>query len=200
MSIIGLDFDNTLVTYDSLFKKLAIEKNLVDESIIAGKTALRNHLRSKGQDEQFTLLQGEVYGKRIEEAEPAEGMLETLRTIQSRGFKLLLISHKTKVPYAGPSYDLHNAAKSWLNKYGFFSKDGLSWSNDQVYFEDSKQNKVSRIIETGCNYFIDDLPEILTSLPNSIQGILYDPLHSNSNKFEFRINSWIELLSMKEFN
>ena len=26
---LGLDFDNTLITYDSLFKKAAVEKNLI---------------------------------------------------------------------------------------------------------------------------------------------------------------------------
>jgi len=200
MTLVGLDFDNTLVSYDLLFKKLALEKNLIDESVAAEKKAIRDHLHSKGQDEQFTLLQGEVYGKRIEDAEPADGMLETLRTVQSIGIDLVLISHKTKVPYVGPSYDLHNAAKCWLTKHGFFSKAGLAWKEDQVFFEGSANDKISRIMEIGCNYFIDDLPEILISLPNSIKGILYDPRYVNCKEWDCRINNWRELLGMSEFN
>ena len=33
MTLLGLDFDNTLVCYDKLFHKLALEKGLIDKSI-----------------------------------------------------------------------------------------------------------------------------------------------------------------------
>ena len=73
MTLLGLDFDNTLVRYDKLFHQLALEKGLIKKSLPTDKTAIRDYLRSQGQDEQFTLLQGEVYGLRILEAEPAKG-------------------------------------------------------------------------------------------------------------------------------
>ena len=45
---IGIDFDNTIVQYDDLFKKIAIEERLIKESWDGeGKTALRDHLRSQ---------------------------------------------------------------------------------------------------------------------------------------------------------
>ena len=78
MTLLGLDFDNTLVRYDTLFHQLAIEKGLIEASLPANKTVIRDYLRSQGQDEQFTTLQGEVYGLRILDAEPAEGMLKAL--------------------------------------------------------------------------------------------------------------------------
>ena len=117
MTLLGLDFDNTLVRYDKLFHQLALEKGLIEKSLPADKTAIRNYLRSQGQDEQFTLLQGEVYGLRILEAEPAEGMLKALAELHKRGIPMVLVSHKTTTPYKGPAYDLHQAALSWLNKY-----------------------------------------------------------------------------------
>ena len=99
MTLLGLDFDNTLVRYDQLFHRLALEKRLIKESLPADKTAIRDYLRSQDQDEHFTLLQGEVYGPRILEAQPAVGMLKALGELHQRGVPMVLVSHKTKTPY-----------------------------------------------------------------------------------------------------
>ena len=71
MTVLGLDFDNTLVQYDNIFHQLAIEKKLIDQPIAPTKTAIRNYLRKNGLDHQFTLLQAEAYGPRILDAAPA---------------------------------------------------------------------------------------------------------------------------------
>ena len=71
MTLIGLDFDNTLVCYNKLFHQTALEK-LIDESIPVDKVVIRDYLRRINREEEFTLLQGEVYGSRILDAEPAE--------------------------------------------------------------------------------------------------------------------------------
>ena len=190
MTLLGLDFDNTLVRYDSLFHQLALEKGLIEDSVEADKTAIRDYLRNQGQDEQFTLLQGEVYGLRILEAEPANGMLEALGELHENGIQMVLVSHKTRIPYKGPAYDLHQAAWSWLEKHGFFTPDGLGWSRDQVFFEESKQAKVARIEAQGCSHFVDDLPEILRMLPSGIQAIFYDPNNSHSNHNFHQLTDW----------
>ena len=175
MTLLGLDFDNTLVRYDKLFHQLALEKNLIEESLPTDKTAIRDHLRSKGQEEQFTLLQGEVYGLRILEAEPAAGMLKALGELHQRGIPMVLVSHKTRTPYKGPAYDLHQAAWRWLEKHGFFSPHGLGWSRDQVFFEESKQDKVARIAAEQCTHYVDDLPEILEMISGEVKKFLYCP-------------------------
>ena len=190
MTLLGLDFDNTLVRYDKLFHLLAVEKGLIEKSLPADKTAIRDYLRSQGQDEQFTLLQGEVYGLRILEAEPAEGMLNALGELHQRGIPMVLVSHKTRTPYKGPAYDLHQAAWSWLEKHGFFAPDELGWSRNQVFFEETKQDKVARIETQSCTHYVDDLPEILEMLPSSIQGILYDPNNSHPNHNFLQLSDW----------
>lgn len=190
MTLLGLDFDNTLVCYDKLFHQLALEKSLIKESLPSNKMAVRDYLRSQGKDEEFTLLQGEVYGLRILEAEPAAGMLKTLSELHQRGIPMVLVSHKTRTPYKGPAYDLHQAALSWLEKHGFFAPDSLGWSRDQVFFEESKQAKVRRIETQGCTHYVDDLPEILEMLPSSIQTILYDPNSSHSNHKSLHLTDW----------
>ena len=110
MTLLGLDFDNTLVRYDNLFHSLAVEKSLIDKSMAADKIRIRNYLREQGRDDDFTLLQGEVYGLRILDANPAEGMLNTLVNLKSMGIPMVLVSHKTRFPYKGPQYNLHQAA------------------------------------------------------------------------------------------
>ena len=173
MTLLGIDFDNTLVRYDSLFHKLASEQKLISSSMPKDKRQIRDYLRMKGEEERFTLLQGEVYGNRIKEAEPAEGMLETLHVLSKYNIRMVIVSHKTQKPYMGPSYDLHKAAMSWLSKYEFFSENGLNWDKNNVYFLETKEDKIKCATMLGCTHFIDDLPEILEELPSEITKILY---------------------------
>lgn len=196
MTLLGLDFDNTLVRYDKLFHQLAIEKGLIEDSVPTNKTAIRDYLRKQGKDEEFTLLQGEVYGLHILEAKPVEGMLEVLRELQQKGVRMTLVSHKTKTPYKGPQYDLHQAALSWLKKYNFFTSEGLGWRRDQVFFEESKNAKAARISELGCTHYIDDLPEILDILHEPVKKILYDPCRKSPETPYITISKWNELLDI----
>ena len=193
--ILGLDFDNTLVRYDELFHQLAIEKKLIEETLPANKIIIRNYLRGQGKDEQFTLLQGEVYGRRILEAKPAEGMLKTLTKLGRYGVQMKLVSHKTKTPYKGPSYDLHLAAWTWLERHDFFESQGIGWKREDVYFEETKTKKINKIKELKCTHYIDDLEEILKELPEAMQRILYSPNANKSKRSEpFNVlKHWEEL-------
>ena len=47
MKLLGIDFDNTLVNYDNLFHKVAVEKGLIKYSLPANKIAIRDYLREK---------------------------------------------------------------------------------------------------------------------------------------------------------
>ena len=196
MTLLGLDFDNTLVRYDRLFHQLALEKGLIEESLPADKIVIRDYLRSQGQDEQFTFLQGEVYGPRIIEAQPADGMLQALGELNQRGVSMVLVSHKTKTPYKGPAYDLHKSALSWLEKYNFFASSGLGWSANQVFFEESKEAKALKIKESKCTHYVDDLPEILSMLHESVDKILYDPSDFHRQIPYTKISSWNELVNV----
>ena len=193
MTLLGLDFDNTLVRYDNLFHQLAVEKGLINKSIAVDKNTIRDCLREQGREEEFTLLQGEVYGLRILDAKPAEGMLNALKDLQSNGIQMVLVSHKTRFPYQGPHYDLHRSAMAWLNHNGFFSPEGLSWSINQVYFEPSKAEKVRKINTLKCTHYVDDLPEILNMLPKSINKILYAPGDKCITKSCVSIGHWSEI-------
>ena len=195
MTLLGLDFDNTLVCYDKLFHQLALERGLIEKSLSADKIAIRNQLRSQGQDEQFTLLQGEVYGLRILEAEPAEGMMSALNELKERGIKMVLVSHKTRTPYKGPSYNLHEAAMQWLEKHNFFCETGLNWSQDNIFFEKTFDSKINRIKVLRCTHFIDDLPEVINKLPKYTQGIHFCPGDQKQTP-HIQLSHWRELKNL----
>lgn len=193
---LGLDFDNTLIHYDPLFHALAVERELISPDTEADKIVIRNLLRAKGQDENFTLLQAEVYGSQIREAKACPGMTNALSLIQNMGIELVIVSHKTATPYKGPPYDLHGAAIDWLEQQGFFLHDGLGWDKKQVFFEPTKEMKVQRIQSLGCTHYVDDLPEILSMLPDLMCRVHYAPSGLSSWVGGPRIKDWSELVSL----
>lgn len=174
--LLGLDFDNTLIRYDRLFHRVACERGLIPPELPAEKNRVRDYLRAQGQEDAWTVMQGEVYGQRIGEAEPWEGVLPCLQSLSRAGIAMCLVSHKTRVPYLGPAFDLHQAARDWLAARGFFAaRPGLGWQAEQVFFELTKAEKMARIQRLGCTHYVDDLPEILEQLPPTIQRILFAP-------------------------
>jgi hypothetical protein len=46
--MIGIDFDNTIVCYDEVFGRVAVEQGLVPPHAATSKTAIRDHLRASG--------------------------------------------------------------------------------------------------------------------------------------------------------
>ena len=192
MTLVGLDFDNTLVRYDRLFYNLALERHLISKDTPMDKIEIRNSLRKRGLEEDFTLLQGEVYGPEIINAEAAPGMLKALNEINDCGIKMVLVSHKTKHPYKGPNYNLHKSAILWLERHQFLSEVFLDWeAGRDIFFEQTKEKKIERILELGCTHYIDDLPEILDRLPESIKRILYDPNSNYANRSRYSVlESW----------
>jgi hypothetical protein len=67
---------------------------------------------------------------------------------------------------------------------------------DGTTFEETKQNKLSRISELGCTHSIDDLPEFLTetSFPQDVDRIFFDPENIKTDDPNFpRTGSWKRL-------
>jgi hypothetical protein len=192
--LLGLDFDNTLISYDHLFRQIALEKAWIPASIAAQKNAVRDHLRAAGREDDWTRLQGEVYGSRILEAEPYEGMQAALEELATNGIAMRIVSHKTRTPYLGEPWDLHAAAHRWLAQQGFYDRSGLGWGQEQVFFELSKEAKIARILELDCTHYIDDLPEILEMLPDSIEKIYFTPNNVGAARSTWRVmRAWHEL-------
>ena len=194
--LLGIDFDNTIIKYDELFHKVAYEKKLIPFDLPKQKNAVRDYLRKENIEDEWTMIQGEVYSNRINEAIPYPGMKETLIEIRSRKIPIKIISHKTQFPYMGPKNDLHKSAFSWLETNKFFEKD-LGFNRNDIFFETTKENKINRILKTECTYYLDDLPEILSMIPRTIKRMNFSP---NNNKIKnsewIVINKWTDLLKV----
>lgn len=173
---IGIDFDNTIVSYDALFHKVALEQGLVPPETPVNKVAVRDHLRRIGQEDRWTEMQGYVYGARMDEALAYEGVIEFIRRAGAVGHQVIIISHKTRHPFLGPQYDLHAAARAWIEHHLLWDGQALL-PDERIFFELTKQEKLARISACGCDSFIDDLPEILLAdgFPNQTARLLFDP-------------------------
>lgn len=188
---IGIDFDNTIACYDGVFHQAALEKNLIPPSLAKDKTSVRDFLRKEGKEEDWILLQGYVYGTRMDLAQPFPFFEEILLALQQVGHEIYIVSHKTKEPYKGPCHDLHKSAKDWLKKKTFFS------SVKKAFFELTLSEKLDRIRLLELDIFIDDLPELLShkDFPAGVQKILFDPEKKyRDNKRLDAISSWKEIM------
>lgn len=195
---IGVDFDNTLVCFDHLFHRAAVKRGMIPESVAAQKEAVRNYLRQAHREEEWTELQGYVYGTMIREAPAFPGVEKFFLRCRDRGVPVYIISHKTRTPFLGAAYDLHRAAQEWLERRGFYSRLGLS--PDHVFWEQTKEGKLKRIAEMECTHFVDDLPEFLAEprFPSGVVRILFSPNEDPARAVEeqpgiFRARSWEEI-------
>ena len=175
--MIGIDFDNTIVCYDDVFARVAVELGLVPPEFATSKTAIRDHLRAAGQEDRWTELQGTIYGPRMPDAPPFPGVIEFFAACRAAGMPVAIVSHRTRFPYLGERHNLHAAARDWLARHGFHDPAGIGLPIDRVFFEETKEAKLARIAEVGCTHFIDDLPELLAHrlFPRHVRRILFDP-------------------------
>lgn len=173
---IGLDLDGTIVVYDEVFHRHAIEHFGLPAEVPAEKTAVRDWLRAHPPGERGWIeLQRIVYGLRMLEAPLAPGLPDLLKGCRAAEIDVSIISHKTRFSVASPPVDLHAAALKWLDGNGFFAADGFGLQRERVFFEPTRGAKLERIAAEGCVLFVDDLEEVLAepAFPASAERWLY---------------------------
>ncbi len=175
--IIGVDLDNTIVCYDTLFLKIAKESNLIAHEMPATKKSVRDYLRQTGRENAWTELQGYVYGEGMKQAVPFEGAYDFFTECAKRKIPVFIISHRTPHPVSGKPFDLHHTASLWLKQNSFYDTEKTGLSDENVFFEQTQEEKIKRILAMQCDFFIDDLYEFLTStdFPPLTKKILFDP-------------------------
>ena len=184
---IGVDFDNTLVSYDEIFHRVALEQGAIPASTPRSKLAVRDYLRRAGREAVWTEMQGTVYGARMDEVEAYPGALEFLKWARDNAIEVCIISHKTRHPFIGPQHDLHAAAERWVRRHV-----GVM----PTFFELTKEEKLARIAQCGVQHYIDDLPEILlaSGFPPRVERILFDPdAHHSAADGLLLLRSWAEV-------
>ena len=94
---IGIDLDNTIISYDQAFQNGAVLNGLVQKGCNLNKKALRGIIRKMPKGEfEWQKLQGYVYGKGINEASLFQGLYRFLWRCNERKIHVEVVSHKTE--------------------------------------------------------------------------------------------------------
>lgn len=177
--ICGIDFDNTLVTYDEVLAKIAHEKGLVDFQLGESKRKIRDRIRRLPNGEiEWQRCQALLYGPRISEAKLIEGVPHFFELCRQHSVKVYVVSHKTEFSrFDNTGTNLRTAALAWMASNAFFEPDGLGLTEGSIFFADSRQEKINRISALQCTDFVDDLEETFleVTFPRSTGRILYEP-------------------------
>lgn len=190
---VGIDFDNTIVNYEGVFHKVAVESGWMPSTIGQSKQAVKQYFIERDEESLWTELQGKVYGSAIQYAKPYEGLVNALLKMQNNQVLLFIVSHKTRYPIIGEKLDFHDAASEWL------AASGIEQFIRQTYFCPEKEEKIQQIADLHLDWFIDDLPSILNhpQFPENTRGILFDPdFHYQSEPLAFAhrcANLWSEI-------
>ena len=187
---IGFDFDNTLISYEDLFYRIALERELIPITLKKDKLSVKKFLEENNKSDEFTKIQGLVYGNEILKAKPSKNILDFLDKLFSiNGIKIYIVSHKTQYPYIGEKINLRESANKWINLY--LNKEGRSYfTSNNVFYESTINDKINRIKSLKCDFFFDDLPKIIELLPKEIKGILYDPNHKYIDISVNKLDNW----------
>jgi hypothetical protein len=197
---IGIDLDNTLISYEEVFRAYACERGLIAPGFCGGKDKVREAIRA-GHDGELAWqkLQGTVYSKGIVQAVMFEGTAEFLRRAQALGREIVIVSHKTEFAHHDPEkINLRVAALAWMRDRGFFSDDGFGISLENVRFCATRSEKIASIRESSVDYFIDDLPEVLghRSFPPEVTGILFTRGVEGGCAYPRALSHWRDIADM----
>jgi hypothetical protein len=179
LHICGVDFDNTIVSYDELLSKIAQERGLIEPGRTEGKRKLRDRIRQLPDGEiEWQKCQALLYGPRIGEARLVDGVREFFQLCTRQHIKAYIVSHKTEFSrYDMSRTSLRQAACDWMAAKRFFDPEGFGLSPDMIFFAGTRQQKIEYIARLGCTHFIDDLEETFLedTFPQITMRILYEP-------------------------
>ena len=192
---IGIDLDNTIISYDKAFRLGAIYSNLVDKSCKLNKKDLRDLIR-KGPDGEtaWQKLQGYVYGEGINGAVLFPGVYRFLWRCHERKIDVEIVSHKTEFGnFDSKKISLRDSATNFLTNHGLISnKNSLI---KKITYKNSKSEKIDFIKQNNYEYFIDDLEDIIFSeeLKNQKKILFSQDDLSNINSNIVITKSWEEI-------
>ena len=190
---VGVDFDNTVVSYANIMYQTASQWKFIDPNTQKEKKIIRDQIRDLPDGEmKWQKIQSFVYGKAMDQAELIEGVKVFFQACKDIDVPIFIVSHKT--PYASMDQDninLREAAMNWMGKNQFFEEKGLGLTPESIFFESTRQEKIQRIEQLQCSHFIDDLEETFLepSFPDNVQKILLSSLGCHSDIKNLKIFS-----------
>ncbi len=196
--IIGIDFDNTIVSYNELIYSVARKRGLISVGVVKNKKEIRDTIRELPDGEiEWQRLQAFVYGKGMKNAALMDGVTDFFDLCKKLNAPRFIVSHKTQFASMDlERVDLRQTALQWMKTNKFFSKDGFGLALDNVYFKSTRQEKIDCIKTLRCSHFIDDLEETFLeeSFPAHVEKILLSPQGTNINVKNIKVcRSWDQI-------
>lgn len=175
--IVGIDFDNTIVSYDAIMHTTALERGLISSDVSMNKKEIRDSIRSlPGGEDEWTRLQAVVYGPLMPRARIIDGVRDFFLACRASGVRTCIVSHKTKfAKFDETGTNMRTAALDWLNQEDFFDPQGIGLKEEDVHFGGTREEKIAHIVRLDCTVFIDDLEEVFFNqqFPGDVEKILF---------------------------
>ncbi len=194
---IGIDFDNTIAKYDLLFQNLFQGEKVESKSQIKTKSQIKNFLLAqKNGEKKWMTMQGKAYGKYMHQAEIMPNLVNFLISARIRHYKIFIVSHKTEYGHFDKEkISLRSEAIKWMEKNRFFNKDFICLDKKNIFFADTRKDKVDIISNLSLDWFIDDLPEVFLEefFPNRLNKILFSKKKLTKLNNIYSINNWTEI-------
>jgi hypothetical protein len=190
---IGIDIDNTIICYDGVFATVA---RLLGHDIDAGlsKAETKGWFHSREMYDEFTELQGLIYGTYLGHASLYDGVKMFLNQAGRIGCTVFIVSHKTRYPLIGGKVDLHETASMFLAEQNIIKSGSRGFVPlEQLFYETSLDDKIKKISDLQLDYFIDDLSDVINhdNFPQSTHAIQFVPeTGSECTRASTRLNSW----------
>lgn len=169
---IGLDFDNTIANYDQAFPEVARILGFKNKNLTAtlNKRDLKRELLAQPDgDMAWQKVQGLVYGKHIDLATLYPGVYEFVLRALSGNHQVFIVSHKTKLGHFDESKTpLRTAATNWLINRKLAGDENSQISLQNVFYAETRDEKIQKIAELKLDVFIDDLDEVLSDISLSL--------------------------------
>lgn len=154
---LGLDFDNTVIRYDAVFRRLAARRGWIPAGPALTKEQIKKRLiAADGDDLRWQGLQAEAYGRGIMTATFFPGCLRFLRRAAAAGHEVFIVSHKSRTSHFDRSVKLREWALRWLKTN---ARGSIKPGN--VFFADDRDAKVKKISALDLDLFVDDLLPVL---------------------------------------
>lgn len=194
MTTIGFDLDNTVINYDlSAFKYSQIMGFDEVRSISELKGLLKSE---KFATDGWTRAQSWIYGEGLAYATIQDGLLSVMRFLANHDYSFYIVSHKSKIgPSKFGSIQFIECTLEWLKN----SPIGAMFEkNINLFFEETRREKIQRIIHLNLDFFVDDLIEVIYDkhFPENTTGILYDNSLPVSKGRPHIIQNFFQLISV----
>jgi hypothetical protein len=173
--IFGIDFDNTIVNYDLVFKSILKKEIKLKNKNLNSKKNIKSFLIKNNRLKEWKNIQSKVYSIHIFKAGVNKEILKLMKFLDNKKINFYIVSHKTLYPYVGKKINLHKLSRKWL-KDNIFNKKNNFKKKYKIYFEKTKIQKIKRIKILKITHFVDDLDEILNKIPKKINKMKFNNL------------------------